>query len=124
MENTNEARTVWVVDAQPRDYLSMLADPSCEGQNFRFYQTASAALRATRDTDPDLWIINMDLPDLAGLELCEMLRSRSLEVPMYLVRDAYNVEAELDARRCGATMFLCKPVSSQWISGQEVLLGE
>ena len=124
MAELREAATIWVVDSRPEDYVSMLADPDCEGQYFRFFHSADAALRAGRDVEPKLWIINMDLPDLDGVELCEMLRSRFSEVPMYLVCDEYDVEAELGARRCGATMFFCKPVSSQWILGRDVVMSK
>jgi len=120
MSNIGEAATIWVVDARPEDYIAMLASPSCEGQTFRFFHTASAALRAAHEVQPDLWLINMDLPDRGGVELCEMLQSRFSDVPMYLVRDEYDVEAELAARRSGATMFLCKPAASQWIAGDGV----
>ncbi len=119
-----EASTICVVDSQPEDYVSMLADPLLEGLNLRFFRTAGAALRAARRDEPSLWFINMDLPDRSGIELCKMLRSRFDEVPMYLVRNEYDVEAELEARSCGATMFLCKPVASHWLQGTDTTVAK
>lgn len=122
MPEIRETTTIWVVDAKPEDYVAMLADPECEGRTFRFFHTAGAAMRAGWDSEPDLWIINTDLPDRGGIEVCEMLRSRSIDVPMYLVRDEYDITAELSARRCGATMFLCKPATAHWLLGDEAVV--
>ena len=124
MFQLEEASTVFVVDARPEDYVALLADPLCEGLNLRFFRTAGSALRAARNGEPDLWVVNMDLPDRGGTELCDMLRSRLYDGPIYMVSDDYAVEAELDARRCGANMFLCKPVVSEWLGTGSIVVND
>ncbi|REJ68057.1 MAG: response regulator [Planctomycetota bacterium] len=124
MFGLEEASAVFVVDERPEDFAALLAEPVCEGLRFSFFRTAGAALRAMRKQSPDLCIINMELPDLGGAELCEMLRERLYREPICLVRDDYTVDAELTARRCGATMFVCKPVDSQWLGASAAVVAK
>jgi DNA-binding response OmpR family regulator len=104
--------TICVVDAAPTDYDGL---PS-EDSHLEFVRSGRAALRVDPTVDPDLWIINMDLPDMSGLDLYPMIRSRFPGVPIYLVADEHTVDNEIRARSSGATMFLCKPLQREWLN--------
>ena len=107
--------TICVVDAAPNDYDGMAETmPSQDGQ-LQFVRSGRAALRVDPAVDPDLWIINMDLPDMSGLDLYPMIRSRFPGVPIYLVADRHSADNEIRARSSGATMFFCKPLQSEWL---------
>jgi DNA-binding response OmpR family regulator len=88
--------------------------PSEEGQ-MQFVRSARAALRVDPALDPDLWIINMDLPDMSGLDLYPMIRSRFPGVPIYLVANQHTTDNEIRARSSGATMYFSKPLQSEWL---------
>jgi DNA-binding response OmpR family regulator len=77
--------------------------------------TGRAALRAARELDPDLWIINTELPDMNGTDLYEMLSERLEHVPVVLVANDYCADQELQARRVGAPIFACKPLDPDWL---------
>jgi len=56
--------TICVVDAQPVDYEGISRTMHAEDSHLQFVQSGRAALRINPKVEPDLWIINMDLPDM------------------------------------------------------------
>ncbi|MCE9553755.1 MAG: response regulator [Planctomycetes bacterium] len=107
--------TICVVDSAPDDYDTVAGTmPSQEG-HLQFVPSGRAALRVDPALDPDLWIINMDLPDMSGLELYPMIRSRFPGVPIYLVANQHTTDNEIRARSSGATMYFSKPLQSEWL---------
>ena len=107
--------TICVVDTQPDDYSALVQNAPKEKAEVRFLNCGRAALRLKAGSPPELWIINMRLPDMSGLDLYGMIRSRYPGVPVYLVADNYQAEDEINARSCGATMYFCKPLQSDWL---------
>ena len=114
---TSVNSTVCVVDPTPDDYRGLI-DSASDQKNethFEFVRSGRDALRFNARSDPDLWIINMKLPDMSGVDLQEMIHTRYPGVPCYLVGDDYRPEDEIDARQGGATMYFCKPLRSEWV---------
>ncbi|MCE9547823.1 MAG: response regulator [Planctomycetia bacterium] len=110
-----KSTTICVVDAAPGDYSSLCdAVPLHEGR-MQFVPSGRAALRIDPKLDPDLWIINLRLPDMSGLDLYPMIRARFPDVPIYLVADEYSTSDEVLARSSGATMYFCKPLQGEWL---------
>ena len=64
--------TVCVVDASPDDYRTISGPGSKEDPKFVFKRTARDALRLSPAAHPELWIINMQLPDMSGVDLHDM----------------------------------------------------
>lgn len=112
--------TVFVVDPTPEDYAELTSGKFTSQTRFEFISSGRDALRHNARAKPDAWIINLRLPDMSGVDLSEMLRSRTPEVPCYLVGDDYKPEDELNARQCGATMYFCKPVRREWVVAESL----
>jgi DNA-binding response OmpR family regulator len=100
-----------VVDPSPTDYAQVAAKVG--GASWEFLASASEALRVARTRRVDLWIVNLALPDMPGLDLCRMLRERRA-AGIFAVANQYSTEAEQAARVCGVSVFLCKPADCQW----------
>ncbi len=69
---------------------------------------------ATADP-PDLIILDVILPDMDGLQVCQELRARGAtpRVPILMISGILtDVEARADALQAGADGFLCKPFES------------
>ena len=99
-----------VVDPKQSDYdclLPVAAAGSCE---IRFFATGRTALRQRREMRGDLVIVNVELPDLSGFDLVEMLRPFPKGAAVFLVADRYAVEDEVRALRLGVSSYLCKPL--------------
>jgi len=79
--------------------------------------TASEALTLIAEEPFDLYVLDVQLPDVDGLELCRTVRSKSKDVPIIIYSaGAYEVEkaAGFDA---GATTYLVKPEGIKTIAG-------
>lgn len=107
----NEAPPVLVVDDELsiRRFLRI----SLETNNYRVYEaeTGKAALTAAAQVRPEVIILDMNLPDMEGVEVLRRLREwTSAPVIILSVRDADRDKvAALDA---GADDYLTKPFST------------
>ena len=106
-DNRDRAR-LFVVDANKSDYAELLLATASLNTEVIFFQSGSAALRATPEVGPAMWIVNMRLPDMAGVEFKTLLRNRGNRSPLALVGDEYSVKDELAARVAGAEMYFAK----------------
>jgi CheY-like chemotaxis protein len=86
---------------------------------FEFLATVSDALRRARQGRVHLWVLATDLPDMAGCELCGMLKSQDRRAAVYVIADEYSQAAERAARSARATLFECQvnlpAVLRQWL---------
>ena len=106
--------TVAVVDPRPGDYGVLLDAPLGAEMRWQFLCCGRDALRLSQSEEVDLWVIHQVLPDMSGLELCEMLRARLSRPVIYVVSDRYCPDDERAARARGASLFGCKPVEAWW----------
>ena len=110
-----EMHDLVVVDSQPEDYQSLLAELSCWRVHCHLYSTGDEALRRTGVSTTGPWLINTQLPDMQGVELLKLVRQRVRTASVFLVSDAYNPQEEVAVRAAGATAYLCKPPSITWL---------
>src|SRR5947209_20211556 len=77
------------------------------------------ALERARGTEPDVIIVDAELPDMAGVELCRLLRADprvSSSTPILLtIRDAATREQRLAALRAGAWECIAPPHDAEEI---------
>jgi DNA-binding response OmpR family regulator len=106
---------VFVVDASPTDYAEILHDAAQGGYELQVFDSGRAALRRDPSLGPEMWVVNMRLPDMAGSDLLSMLRWRYPGVPVVLVSDKYSAQDEISARCSGAEMYLSKPLRGEWL---------
>jgi len=106
--------TVAVVDPRPGDYGVLLEMPWGAELRWQFLSCGRDALRLSQAEEVDLWVVHLALPDMSGLELCEMLKTRLCRPVIYLVSDEYRAADERAARARGASLFGCKPVQAWW----------
>jgi len=74
-------------------------------------KTAKKGLQELYSAKYDLLILDMELPDLHGLEILNMIRkeSRFLELPILVLSGNYTAEVVRNALKNGASDFLKKP---------------
>lgn len=107
---------VCVVDTQPGDYSDMNTEADAAGIDLQVFTSGRDALRRDATQTPEMWVVNMRLPDMPGTDLMNMLRWRYPGVPVVLVSDSYRAEDEITARCSGAEMYLSKPLRSEWLA--------
>ena len=80
--------------------------------------SASAALEAFAKERPDLVILDLNLPDLHGVEVLRRFRSQSSEVRVVVLTSYGDAGNAVTALKAGATDYLTKPIElSQLLEG-------
>ncbi len=100
--------TILVVDAEPA--IRRLLRTSLAGQGYDVVEAedGAAALAAAEREKPDLVILDLGLPDLAGIEVIRSLRQRSaLPIVVLSVRD--DERGKVEALDGGADDYVTKP---------------
>jgi DNA-binding response OmpR family regulator len=120
MQNT-EARLddIVVVDADREDYHLLVAALEHRRIDVSFFSSGEAALRSHAARSASLWLVGTRLPDMPGVVLLTLVRRRFRRATIFLVDDAYSAERELAARQAGATAYVCKPPTLEWLKGYE-----
>ncbi len=105
---------IWIVDDDP-EMLSaiqlMLKVIDCEATGFRGARLAAQALLAGRC--PDLMILDINMPEVSGLDLLEFIRRRSewAQLPVIMLStEASDVTVD-QALALGADGYITKPVT-------------
>jgi len=106
---------VMIVDPAPSDYEQAVMD--CAGRDccFRFARDGHDALRLWQTSKRAIWVVHVDLPDMPGFELAELLRQRG-SGRICMIDETYDPRAEIRSRISGASMYLCKPLSPDWLT--------
>ena len=107
---------VFVVDddVSVRESLQLLI--SCAGWQPVTFASAEEFLASPRVVDPSCLILDVNLPDLNGLELQKRVAGERVEMPIIFITGHGDVPMTVRAMKAGAIEFLTKPF------GDEVLL--
>ena len=107
--------TVGVVDPDRDSYDRLLSSIAPSAATFRFYATGREVLRLRGVDGVAFWLLGVELPDMRGLDLLEMLRDRLDGAVACIVGAEYRIEDEIAAYRAGATLYACKPIEASWL---------
>jgi DNA-binding response OmpR family regulator len=80
-----------------------------EGYELSWVETGQRALEHIQQTSIDLVLLDIRLPDLSGLEVCERLRLHRPELPVMMLTALDAVEDRVKGLRAGADDYLPKP---------------
>lgn len=71
-----------------------------------------AALSRVEEVKPDLMILDVMMPDMSGLEVCQRLRARptTARLPIIMLSARDQVEHKVDGFEAGADDYVAKPV--------------
>ena len=102
--------TILVVDDEPQ--ITRLAQDYLVRDGFRVFVAADggAALTLARHEQPDLVVLDLNLPGMDGLEVCRTLR-RSSDVPIVMLTARAEETDRLIGLELGADDYITKPFS-------------
>jgi phosphoserine phosphatase RsbU/P len=82
-----------------------------EGYQLEFVETGETALRAARELRPDLLLLDVNLPDMDGFDICRTLRGEAevAELPIIMLTALTDRAARLQGIEAGADDFISKP---------------
>lgn len=87
-----------------------------EGFDMIFCSKGQEGLEAARADRPDLIILDINLPDINGMEVCQALKSdpRTKHIPvLMLTGEAREVVSRVQGLDLGAEDYLFKPISGR-----------
>jgi sigma-B regulation protein RsbU (phosphoserine phosphatase) len=110
-EATPPIATILVVDDDrlARQVLKLLLEP--EGYHLVFAESGREALQLARPLRPDLVLLDVELPDIQGYEVCRQIRSDPVldKVPVIMVTALSHRDARIQGIEAGADDFISKP---------------
>ena len=68
--------SIVIVDSQPADYAHLVPTMEQQGAAPQFFTRGEELLQRGVPRRTTGWLINYQLPDMSGLELCELIRQR------------------------------------------------
>jgi len=100
-----------IVDDNPAN-LKLLEDMLLQqGYEVNSFRSGSMALAAALRHRPDLILLDVDMPEMNGYELCERLKSTAAlaEVPVIFLSALSDTQDKIKAFRSGAADYVSKP---------------
>jgi DNA-binding response OmpR family regulator len=95
-------------DARVGDFL--MRGLKAEGYRVELARTGPEGLAMARSAEPGaLLLLDLMLPGLSGLELCQTLRAEGHHMPMLMLSALNNTEDKVNGLRLGADDYLTKP---------------
>lgn len=83
------------------------------GYEVYLYNTATDFIEGNRYETADCVLLDVNLPDINGLKLQEMMRQKHADIPIVFLTGNGDVPMSVNAMRAGAVDFLLKPVSEE-----------
>ena len=104
---------VFVVDddASVRRSLALLIDSA--GWDVETFASAQEFLSFPRVVAPSCLVLDLNLPDLDGLELQKRVAPDRLDMPIIFISGQGDVPMTVRAMKAGAMEFLTKPIASE-----------
>jgi DNA-binding response OmpR family regulator len=109
-------RNVVIVDGNRSDYVALTKSVRQGGVIPQFVASGQEALRLARANHGEVWLIGVELPDMSGFDLCEMLHQRLANIRVCMIAGEYHGEHEAASYRCGATFYACKSLGTSWLA--------
>lgn len=100
---------ILIVDDEPdiRESLEILL--RLEGYEVDLAANATQGLKRLEESNYDLVLLDMMMPDRSGLEVLEEVRTRDTETPIFLITAYGSVEVAVQALKRGANDYFPKP---------------
>jgi diguanylate cyclase (GGDEF)-like protein len=116
-----DSKMVGLMQAQEKFSILLVDDDSMsvrilsrilnEFAPLRFATSGRAALKLARESVPDLMLLDVDMPELSGFEVCKAFKSDPMlrEVPIIFITSHESAQLEAKGLELGAADFISKP---------------
>jgi DNA-binding NtrC family response regulator len=104
---------ILIVDDEPNVRLTYRAALETEGLEVREASDGITALRAMSETQFDLAILDMRMPEVSGLDLLERMRQQGIQTPVVIITAYGDIPHAVRAMKLGAIDFLEKPLTPE-----------
>ena len=101
--------TVLLADDEANIVTLLEMELQAEGFNVLTASDGVSAMKALRETPPDLALLDWKMPGLTGLDICRRLRETGVFLPVIMITCRDEVDDRVAALETGADDFICKP---------------
>ena len=103
-------QAIRIVDPDRNEYDGLSTELQADAFKLLFFCDARTALRYGGHQNTVMWIVGIELPDMPGIALVELLRGQSRRTPICVVGRRYEAAHEQSALQKGATLYATKPL--------------
>ncbi len=89
--------------------LGLVRNLEFEGHEVHAAATGEEGLRLSLDTNPDLLLLDIMLPDIDGMEICRLVRRERRKLPILFLSARAEEADKVEGLRLGADDYLTKP---------------
>jgi two-component system response regulator MprA len=100
---------VAIVDDDPAIRSALGRALRMEGYEVELFEDGASALRAVQLRAPDAIILDLQLPDLDGLEVCRKIRGAGDATPILMLTARNAIDDRVEGLDAGADDYLIKP---------------
>lgn len=120
------APSVFVVDDEPGVIEAVAAILSGQGYRVAGASDSRAALLAVLKDPPDLLVLDVNMPDLNGWEICDILRRQTTTrgLPVLFLTGRTELRDQITALQVGGSDHLKKPFRAEDLRGKVRALTE
>jgi diguanylate cyclase (GGDEF)-like protein/PAS domain S-box-containing protein len=108
----NQSRgTILIVDDLPDNLRLLSATLGEHGYKVRCAKTATLALSAARNSPPDLILLDINMPEMSGYELCQRLKADEItrDIPTIFLSALDDIIDKVKAFNVGGVDYITKP---------------
>jgi diguanylate cyclase (GGDEF)-like protein/PAS domain S-box-containing protein len=108
----NQSRgTILIVDDLPDNLRLLSATLGEHGYKVRCAKTAALALSAARNSPPDLILLDINMPEMSGYELCQKLKADEItrDIPTIFLSALDDIIDKVKAFNIGGVDYITKP---------------
>lgn len=109
------ASTVFIVEDHVVVREALVGLLEIEGYHVKAYSTATDFLNAYQPDTPGCLLLDINLPDMTGIRLQDLLAEKQLHIPIIFLTGQASVSNTIQAFRKGAIDLLEKPVSDEML---------
>src|SRR5687767_14520138 len=108
-ETSEPVKRLMVVDDEPNVARVLSTFFTREGWQVQTFNSPLDALNAASESELDVVVTDLSMPEMTGVELLQRLRDRGQNVPLLVITAYGSVDNAVEAMKQGAFDYLAKP---------------
>ena len=120
LENLGNAAKVLIIDDDPQVLLSLEMSLEPWGFEITILNKSTQFWSVLESFEPNILVLDIDMPDLNGIELCQILRSDRYwqHLPVLFLSVHQDEQTQNKAFNIGADDYVCKPVTGSVLANR------
>ena len=120
LDNLGKASKVLIIDDDPQVLLSLKISLEPFGFEITTLDKSAQFWEVLESEEPDILVLDIDMPDLNGIELCQILRSDRhwQHLPILFLSVHRDEKTQERAFAIGADDYVCKPVTGSVLANR------